>query len=59
MEIIKKGVAEVSAREEKMVKMRSITGEHCFGGDEIPETIRRRKTPRLILCSFKERRNYY
>ena len=35
---------------------RSVTLEHCFRGEE---TTRRRKTPRWILCSFKERRRNY
>ena len=30
--------------------------EHCFEGEE---TIRRRKTLRWIICSFKERRRNY
>ena len=32
--------------------------EHCIKNEEIHETTRRRKTPRWLLCTFKERRNY-
>ena len=55
MELIKEeGVAELTTTEERKVNMRkSVTLEHCFGGEE---TTGRRKTPRWILCSFKERR---
>ena len=53
-------MAEVSASEERNVNIRrSVTLEHCFGGEETQETTRRRKTPRWILCSFKERRRNY
>ena len=38
---------------------RSVTLEHCFGGEKPHETPRIRKTPRWILCSFKERRRNY
>ena len=37
----------------------SVTLQHCFGGEETQETTRRRKTLRLTLCSFKERRRNY
>ena len=60
MKLIKEGVAEVTATEEKTVNMRrSVIFEHCFGGKETQETTRRRKTPRWILCSFKEKRRNY
>ena len=42
-----KGVAEATTTEEKNVNMwRSVTLEHCFGGEKTQETTRRRKTPR-------------
>ena len=41
MELIKEGVAEV-----KKMKMRSVTLEHCFGGEETQETIQRKKIQR-------------
>ena len=50
------GVAEVTAKEEGRVKIRSVTMKHCFEGGERHETARRRKTPRWLLCTFKERR---
>ena len=44
----------------KNVNMRrNVTLEHCFGGEEMQETTKRRKTPRWILISFKERRRNY
>ena len=44
----------------KNVNLRkSVTLEYCFGGEETQETIRKRKIPRWILCSFKERRRNY
>ena len=56
MELIKGVVAEITAIEEKNVNIRrNATLEHCFGGEE---TIIRWKTPRQILCCFKERINY-
>ena len=60
MELIKEGVAEVTVTEEKNVNMRrSVTFEHCFGGEETLETTRRRKPPRWTLYSFKKRRRNY
>ena len=57
IKLIKRGVAKVSATEEKNVnRRRSVTLEICFGGKE---TTRKRKTPRWILCSFQERRRNY
>ena len=54
MELIKRRVVtEVTHIEEKKVNMRSVILEHCFGGEE---TTKRRKTPKWILYSFKERR---
>ena len=52
MELIKGGVAKVTATEERKVNMRrSVTLEHYIGGKET--------TRKKILCSFKERiRNY-
>ena len=38
---------------------RSVTLEHCYGGVETEETTRRRKTPRWIICYFRERRKNY
>ena len=35
---------------------RSVTLEHCIGGEK---TTRRRKTPRWLLCIFKDRRRNY
>ena len=57
MELIKEGVAEVTATVEKNVNMRrSVTVEHCFVSEE---TTRRKKTLRWLLCSFNKRRRNY
>ena len=45
MELIK-GVAVVTATQEKYMNIRSATLEHCFRGEKTQETARRKKTPR-------------
>ena len=49
MELIKGGgVAEITAIEKNVNMRRSVTLEHCFGGEETQETTRRWKTPRWM-----------
>ena len=53
-------VAEVTAKEEGKYKMRrSAMSEHCFENKETHETTKSRKTPRWLLCTFKEKRRNY
>ena len=60
MELIKEGVTEVMSRKEiNMNIRRNITLEHCFGDEETQETTRRRKTPRWLFCTIKERKRKY
>ena len=55
--INEEGVAEVTNKIEERMNMRSsVKMEHCFGGKETLETTRRRKAPRLLFCTFKDRR---
>ena len=46
-------------KEEDVEKVTEMEEKHCFRSEETLKTTRRRKTPRWILCSFKERRRNY
>ena len=58
MKLIKEeGVAEITVTRKRKVNMRrSVTLEHCFGGEETKETTRRRKSSSWIFCIFKEKK---
>ena len=55
--INKEGVAQVITIEEGRVNIkRSVTIEHYFENKKIHKTTGRKKTPRWLLCTFKEKR---
>ena len=55
--IHEEGVEMVVATEERNLNVsKSVTMEHCFKDEGKQETTKKRKTPRWLLCTFKDRR---
>ena len=54
------GVARVVVSEERDVNMsKKVMIEHCFKDEVIQETTKKRKTPKWLLCTFKNKRKNY
>ena len=59
-ELINKGMARVVATDERNVSVgKRVTMEHCSKEEGKQEITKKRKTPRWLLCIFKDRKRNY